>query len=55
MKKVNAIIKNDKGEICHKIKDVLQMALIRNEMLPDTKKYIINNYKDYTVTFEVAK
>lgn len=52
-KKVNAIIKNEKGEVCHRIKDVLQMALGRNEMLSDTKKYIVENYSQYKVDFEV--
>lgn len=53
MKKVNAIIKNEKGQICHTIKDIVKMSLARNEMLSDTKQYIINNYKDYTVKFEI--
>jgi len=53
MKKVYAIIKNDRNEVCHTIKDVVAMALARNEMLSDTKKYIINNYKDYKVEFIV--
>lgn len=51
MKKVIAIIKNDKGEVCHTIKDIVKMALGRNELLNDTKKYIIDNYKDYKVEF----
>jgi hypothetical protein len=29
------------------------MALGRNEMLTDTKKYIVENYKDYKVEFEI--
>lgn len=52
-KYLNAIIKNDKGEVCHRIHDVVQMALGRNEMVDDTKKYIIENYKAYTVEFEL--
>lgn len=53
MKKINAIIKNDKNEVCHRINDVVKMALGRNETLAETKAYIVKNYKDYTVTFEV--
>jgi len=53
MKKVYAIIKNDRNEVCHTIKDIVAMALARNETLSDTKKYIINNYKDYKVEFIV--
>lgn len=53
MKKVNAIIKNEKGEVCHRIKDIIQMALARSEMLSDTKKYIVENYKNYKIEFEV--
>jgi hypothetical protein len=53
MKKINAIIKNENNEVCHRIKDVVKMVLARNEMLADTKKYIINNYKDYKVEFEI--
>lgn len=52
-KKVNAIVKNDKGETCHTIKDILKIALGRNETLAETKKYITENYSDYVVTFEV--
>lgn len=52
MKKVYAIIKNDRNEVCH-IKDIVAMALARNEALSSTKKYIINNYKDYKVEFIV--
>jgi hypothetical protein len=52
-KTINAIIKNERGEVCHRINDVVQMALGRNEHIADTKKYIIQNYKDYTVEFEV--
>lgn len=55
MKKINAIIKNEQGQVCHTIKDIVQMALGRNEMLADTKQYIINNYKDYTVEFKIKK
>ncbi|MEG1663631.1 MAG: hypothetical protein RR338_06560 [Clostridia bacterium] len=55
MKKINAIIKNEQGQVCHIIKDILQMALGRNEMLAETKKYIIDNYKGYTVEFEIKK
>lgn len=54
MKKLNAIIKNSKGEICHRIKDILQMALRRNETLAATKKYITDNYKDYSVEFVLS-
>lgn len=54
IKRVNAIIKNDRGQVCHRINDIVQMALGRNEMLEDTKKYIIANYKDYTVEFVLA-
>lgn len=50
-KTVNAIIKNDKGEVCHRIKDILRMSLGRNETLNDTKNYIVKNYKEYTVEF----
>lgn len=50
-KRITALIKNDRGEICHRIKDIVQMALGRNEMVDDTKKYIIENYKEYTVEF----
>ncbi len=53
-KTVNAIIKNDKGEICHRIKDILRMALGRNETLAQTKSYIVANYRDYTVEFVVG-
>lgn len=53
LKRVNAIIKNDKGQVCHRIKDIVQMSLARNEMLEDTKKYIVENYKGYKVEFEV--
>jgi len=52
-KKVHAIIKNEYGGVCHRIADVVQMALGRNETLADTKKYIIKNYSDYTVEFVV--
>lgn len=52
-KSVNAIIKNDKGEVCHRIKDILRMALGRNETLAQTKAYIVQDYKEYTVEFEV--
>jgi hypothetical protein len=52
-KKVYAIIRNDRNEVCYTIKDVLAMALARNESLSSTKKYIINNYKDYKVEFIV--
>ena len=55
MKKVNAIIKNERGEVCHRIKDVVQMALGRNETLADTKAYIVENYKDYKVEFEIRR
>lgn len=41
MKKVNAIIKNDKGQVCHRINDIIQMALGRNETLEETKHYIL--------------
>lgn len=54
IKRVNAIIKNDRGQVCHRINDITQMALGRNEMLEDTKKYIIENYKGYTVEFVLA-
>ena len=50
-KRITALIKNDCGEICHRIKDIVRMALGRNEMIGDTKKYIIQNYKEYTVEF----
>lgn len=53
-KRINAIIKNDRGQVCHRINDIVQMSLGRNEMLEDTKKYIIANYKDYTVEFVLA-
>jgi hypothetical protein len=53
MKKVNVIIKNERGEVCHRIKDIVQMALGRNETLADTKKYIVESYKAYKVEFEV--
>lgn len=52
-KTVNAIIKNDKGEVCHRIKDILRMALGRNETLAQTKSYIVSNYKNYIVEFEI--
>lgn len=52
-KKVNVIIKNENGETCHIIKDILKMALGRNETLTETKKYIIENYSDYVVSFEI--
>lgn len=52
-KLVWAIIKNDAGQVCHRIKDVVQMALGRNEMLETTKQYIRENYADYTVEFEL--
>lgn len=52
-KTINAIIKNDKGEICHRIKDILRMALGRNETLAQTKAYIVSNYSDYNVEFEI--
>ena len=54
-KKLKAIIKNDKGEICHRINDVLTIALARNESLTDTKEYIIENYKDYKVEFVIRE
>ncbi|WP_251183046.1 hypothetical protein [Anaerocaecibacter muris] len=50
-KHITALIKNDRGEICHRIKDIVRMALGRNEMVDDTKKYIVENYKEYTVEF----
>lgn len=53
MKRVNAIIKNDAGQVCHRINDITQMALGRNELLAETKAYIIRNYKDYKVEFEL--
>lgn len=53
MKTITALIKNDKDEVCHTIKDIVRMALARNEMLKDTKNYITNNYKDYKVEFVV--
>lgn len=52
-KLVCAIIKNDKGEVVHRIKDIVQMALGRNELLKDTKQYIVDNYREYKVEFEV--
>lgn len=53
MKKVYAIIKNDAGKTCHRISDVVKMALGRNETLKETKNFITENYKDYNVTFIV--
>lgn len=50
-KTINAIIKNDCGQVCHRINDITRMALGRNEMVSDTKKYIVEYYKDYTVEF----
>lgn len=52
-KKVNAIIRNDKGEVCHRIKDIIRMSLARNETIFQTKAYILENYKDYKVEFEI--
>ena len=52
-KAINAIIKNDKGEICHRIKDILRIALARNETLAETKDYIIKDWSCYTVEFEI--
>lgn len=52
-KTVNAIIKNDKGEVCHRIKDILRMALARNETLAQTKAYIVKDWECYNVEFEV--
>mgnify|MGYP000858722294 CR=1 FL=1 len=59
IKKMNAIIKNDVGEICyeikdiHQIEDILQIALARNEISPKIKNYIINNYKEFVMEFEI--
>lgn len=53
-KKINAVIKNDRGEVCHTIKDIVRMALGRNETLSETKKYIVENYKLYHVDFVIA-
>lgn len=52
-KTVDAIICNDRGEVCHRIRDILRMSLGRNETLSDTKKYIVSNYKSYDVKFVV--
>lgn len=50
-KSITALIKNDRSEICHRIKDIVRMALGRNETINDTKRYIVDNYKEYTVEF----
>lgn len=55
MKTINAIIKNEQGQICHRINDIVKMALGRNETLSEVKSYIIKNYIDYTVVFEINK
>lgn len=51
LKRVNALIKNERGQVCHRINDITQTALGRNETLDETKAYIIENYKDYKVEF----
>lgn len=53
IRRVNAIIKNERGQICHRINDITQMALGRNETLNKTKAYIIENYKGYKVEFKL--
>lgn len=53
LKRINAIMKNDRGQVCHRINDITQMALGRNETLDESKAYIIANYKGYKVEFEV--
>jgi len=50
---IYAIIKNDKGEICHKVKDIVRVALAMNLTLKDTKIHLINYYKEYIVEFVV--
>lgn len=37
LKRINAIIKNERGQVCHRINDITQMALGRNETLAETK------------------
>lgn len=53
VKKVKAIMLNDRGEVCHRLNDVVSLSLARNETLSETKEYLIKNYKDYTVQFFV--